>query len=357
MKTLKRVLKVILILIISLAAVFAGIIAYAVISDYKPDEKITVFSSENPDRLTDTLELSLLTWNIGYCALDKDMDFFYDGGTKVFTSKDQYKKNLNAVKDFLSRNDTIDIFMLQEVDIDSKRSFHTNQLDTIAGVLKSYHPFFGKNYDVFFVPVPPASPMGKVKSGIATFSRYTPLSSVRYSFPGKYGFPKQLFMLDRCFLVNRYSLNGGKELVIINTHNEAFDPGEIRKAQMAYLKDFMLGEYTKGNYVIAGGDWNMSPPDFKPEFPANKVNEEQMMMSSDFLPSDWTWIYDSKTPSNRSVIAPYDPATTTTTVIDLYLLSPNIADISVRCINLNFANSDHNPVRIKVKLLKGPGLQ
>jgi hypothetical protein len=45
-----------------------------------------------------------------------------------------------------------------------------------------------------------------------------------------------------------------KELVLINTHNEAFDPGDIRRAQMDYLRTFMIDEYSKGNYVIAGGD-------------------------------------------------------------------------------------------------------
>jgi len=55
--------------------------------------------------------------------------------------------------------------------------------------------------------------------------------------------------------------------------------------------------------------------------------------------------------TERSLHA-YDPATTTTTVIDVFLLSPNIKNVSVECINLDFENSDHNPVRIKVKLFK-----
>jgi hypothetical protein len=62
------------------------------------------------------------------------------------------------------------------------------------------------------------------------------------------------------------------------------------------------------------------------------------------------WIYDNKTPSNRSVTFPYDPSKTTTDVRDFFLLSPNIKAISVKGINLNFENSDHNPVIIKVKL-------
>jgi endonuclease/exonuclease/phosphatase family metal-dependent hydrolase len=347
---LKTIFRLILILIILLLVVFAGIIVYALISDYKPEATEEIYKSDKSDKLDDTSEISLLTWNIGYCGLDREMDFFYDGGTKVFTPRNKCIENLDAVKRFLNNYDSIDFLLIQEIDKKSKRSYNINQFDTLSKFLNDYHSFFAKNYDVFFVPVPPASPMGKVLSGLATFSKIQPSSSVRYSFPGKYSFPKQLFMLDRCFLVNRYPLENGKELLVINTHNEAFDPGEIRKAQMAYLKEFLLSEYEKGNYIITGGDWNQSPPGFKPEFSINKVSADQMMMNSDYLPPEWKWVYDNRTPSNRTVIAAYDPTTTTTTVIDLFLLSPNIEYLDVECVNLDFENSDHNPVIIKIKL-------
>lgn len=351
MMILKKVLKALIILVLILLLAFTGLIVYAVITDYKPKEKEIVFNSENPEKLKDSIEISLLTWNIGYCGLDKDMDFFYDGGTKVFTPREKCIGNLSAVESFIKNNDSIDFIFIQEIDRGSKRSYYINEYDSLVKIMERYFPFFGKNYDVFFVPVPPSSPMGKVLSGLAIFSKCRPSSSVRYSFPGEYGFPKQLFMLDRCFLVNRYPLENGKELLIINTHNEAFDPGEIRRAQMAYLKDFLQAEYNKGNYIIAGGDWNQSPPEFKPDFSVNQVNTLQMMMTSDYLPSEWKWIYDNRTPSNRTVITAYDQATTTTTVLDFFLLSPNISAISIKCVDLNFENSDHNPVIIKVKLL------
>jgi endonuclease/exonuclease/phosphatase family metal-dependent hydrolase len=348
---LKNILKIILVLVVLLLIGFAGIIVYALISDYKPEQKEIIAVSNKPDMLSGSKGISLLTWNIGYCGLDRKMDFFYDGGTKVITPKKNFIANMKAVKDFIRHNDSIDLILIQEIDENSRRSYHYNEYDTISKSLRGFFPFFAKNYDVFFVPVPPSNPMGKVLSGLATFSKYQPSSSTRYSFPGEYGFPKQLFMLDRCFMVNRYPLADGKELLIINTHNEAFDPGEIRKAQMAYLREFLLSEYEKGNYIIAGGDWNQAPPGFQPEFAINKVNTDQMMINSDFLPSEWKWVYDNKTPSNRTVIAVYDPLSTTTTVIDLFLLSPNIKTESVRCINLDFENSDHNPVRIKVRLI------
>ena len=131
-------------------------------------------------------------------------------------------------------------------------------------------------------------------------------------------------MLDRCFIANRYPLDNGKELLIINTHNEAFDPGEIRRAQMAFLKNFLLSEYQKGNYIVAGGDWNQTPPEFKPDFAHNKVNPDQMMIPADYISPGWAWVYDNRNPTNRSVVAAYDQDSTETTVIDLFLLSPNI---------------------------------
>jgi len=350
MKIIKKILNYLLILIIVVILGFIGLIVYAVITDYKPPEQSIIYKGESPSILNDSLTITLLSWNIGYAGLDKEMDFFFDGGTKVITPKSNCLNNLKGISNFLMNNDSIDLILLQEVDRGSKRSYFLDEYDTIADKLSGRSTFFGKNYDVFFVPKPVAQPMGKVLSGIATYSKYTPSMSVRYKFPGDFGFPTQLFWLDRCFLVNRYPMVNGKELIVINTHNEAFDEGDIRKAQMEFLKTFILNEYNSGNYVIAGGDWNQTPPDFKPEFKGNQVNTSQMGMPSDYLPEEWKWIYDNTTPSNRTVIAPYDPAETTTTVIDFFLLSPNIEAFSMKCIQLDFENSDHNPVIIKIRL-------
>jgi endonuclease/exonuclease/phosphatase family metal-dependent hydrolase len=350
MKLIKRILKLFLVVIVLVVIGFVGIIVYAVISDYKPKEKEIISAIAKGEILNDTIEISLLTWNIGYCGMDKEMDFFYDGGTKVFTPETTCINNLLGVEKFLKQNISTDFILVQEIDKNSKRSYHINEYDSLSKSLKGYLPFFAKNYDVFFVPVPPATPMGKVLSGLTTFSKYQPSSSIRYTFPGEYGFPKQLFMLDRCFLVNRYPLSNGKELLVINTHNEAFDPGEIRKAQMAYLRDFLLIEYRNGNYIITGGDWNQNPPDFKPDFPSNKPDMTQMVIPTDYLPSEWKWVYDNKTPSERNVLTAYDPSSTTTNIFDFFLISPNIMKVSVEGIQLNFENSDHNPVKIKLKL-------
>ncbi len=357
MKRLKKILKIFLIFIAFLLLGFIGLILYAIVSDYKPDDKELIARPDNPAALKDSLTLSLLTWNIGYAGLDKDMDFFRDGGIKVITPKDKYLENISGIDDFLVKNDTVNFILLQEIDRDSKRSYRIDQYQGLSEKLSGHSPYFAKNYDVFFVPAPPTKPMGKVVSGIATFSKYNPVSSTRYSLPGDFGFPTQLFYLDRCFMVSRFRIENGKELVLINTHNEAFDEGgSIRKTQMELLREFALNEYSSGNYLILGGDWNQYPPDFRPSFSGNKAftgqvgNFNLVGIEPNYMPAEWKWIYDPTVPSVRTLMAAYDFATTPTSVCDFFLISPNIESVSVKCVHLDFASSDHNPVIIKVKL-------
>ena len=162
--------------------------------------------------------------------------------------------------------DSVDFILLQEVDISSKRSYHRNEVKRFSDDLSNNHAFYGKNYDVFFVPLPFTNPMGSVNSGVLSFSRYNPSEVTRISFPGQYSWPKRLFMLDRCFLVMRFPLPGGKQLLVVNTHNEAYDTGIIRDEQMAFLKKFLIAESELGNYMIVAGDWNQCPPDLQPGF-------------------------------------------------------------------------------------------
>ena len=298
-------------------------------------------------------ELTLLTWNIGYAGLGSEMDFFYDGGKRVRPSKSLNQSYLNSILEFLGRNKEVDFILLQEVDAFSRRSYRNNQMDLFANTLNEHCYSFAKNYDVPFVPMPPTNPMGRVKSGLVSFAKSTPVESERRSFPGNFAWPKSLFMLDRCFLVQRFKTSRSKNLVLINTHNSAFDDGQLRKQQLEVLKDFALEEYQKGNYVIVGGDWNQNPPGFNPDDISSgnlASRNDQGSIPVDFMPAGWTWSYDPKTPTNRSVEFPYRPVSTPTTVIDFFLLSPNITINSVNCVNLNFEASDHNPVLINVNL-------
>jgi hypothetical protein len=100
-----------------------------------------------------------------------------------------------------------------------------------------------------------------------------------------------------------------------------------------------------------GGDWNQTPAGFQPEFEHNIFDTIQLVyIEEGYLPGDWTWLYDSTIPTNRRVAKPYDQAISLTTVIDYYLLSPNIIPVDIQGVNLGFVHSDHHPVLAKIKL-------
>jgi endonuclease/exonuclease/phosphatase family metal-dependent hydrolase len=349
---MKRLFKILLLIVLLPGVVLLILILYATITDYKPAQEEVVYKADvKADTLSLSKTYSLLIWNIGYAGLDRQMDFFYDGGKKVRTTKDQLDQNINCIEKFITGLDSVDFKLLQEVDISSKRSYHRNEVKRFSGDLSKFHAFYGKNYDVFFVPLPFTNPMGSVNSGVLSFSRFNPSEVTRISFPGQYSWPKRLFMLDRCFLVMRFPLPGGKQLLVVNTHNEAYDTGIIRDEQMAFLKKFLLSEYGHGNYIIVAGDWNQCPPDLQPRFSGDIFDTlDYKGIEPGFLPSGWTWAFDNTMPSNRRVDIPYVKGTTRTTVIDFFLLSPNLRSTGCKTVDLGFSCSDHQPVQIKINL-------
>ncbi len=348
--SMRKIIRLIFGVIIIAALGFAGLVGYATLSDFRPDPIIRVFEKKDAAAIENKTTLTLMTWNLGYGGLGRDMDFFYDGGKQVRPEKSVVQKNMTAIESFISSQTDVDFFLLQEVDQNSKRSYGRDEYGRIAGLFPGFFSGFGKNYDVFFVPVPFTNPLGRVLSGLQSLSRFEPVSMDRYSFPGNYDWPMGLFMLDRCFLVARYKLETGKDLLVINTHNSAYDDGTLRKQQLFYLKEFLILEYEKGNHVIVGGDWNQCPPEFNPEFKLNLMdNENRMNIDKAYLPG-WKWAYDKTVPTNRRVVAPYDEKTTLTTVIDFFLLSPNINVTEVKGIHLDFEHSDHNPVKLVMTL-------
>ncbi|MDR1553802.1 MAG: hypothetical protein LBS69_10125 [Prevotellaceae bacterium] len=348
---IRRISKILLVtcfFVIAACILFVLIIS---LTDYKPEKETVLTNMPDAAALNlDTIEI--LTWNTGYAGLDSEMDFFYDGGSKTKTGKENAMRNLDAITSFIADN-SADFVFLQEVDRASTRSYKIDMLSAMTAKKPSYLAFYGINYNVLFVPVPITSPMGQVESGILTLSRYVPSQSVRYAYPAKQSWFKGLFLLDRCFVMCRYPLTNGKQLVLVNTHNSAFDDdGEQRREEMLVLKNFITTEYEKGNYVIAGGDWNQTPP-LESAKPYHGVASEYfvpLQIPGDFMPQSWKWISDGK-PTNRFLDIPYIKGETKETLLDFFLISPNVEAIHTERINKNYQHSDHNPVIAKFVML------
>lgn len=306
--------------------------------------------------LPDTIpvgRLELYTWNIGYCGLGKEMDFFYEDGKMVRPDKEHYERYRDGIFYQLTILNKLDFILLQEVDKHSERSYLDDQVERFKATFKDYAAFFAFNFKTPFIPVPVFSPIGKVNGGLLTLSRFEPVIAERHSFPTAYSWPKRLFMPDRGFILTRYEVSNGKQLVIINTHNSAFsDAAEMRKKEMETIKKMIEKEYLKGNYVIAGGDWNQNPPPFttKSIKDGNIAKSINPGIPADFLPDGFVWAFDPKHPTNRDVNIPYRKGETLTTIINFFILSPNITLLTVNTLQNDFEFSDHQAVGIIVEL-------
>lgn len=348
---MKKIIKWLLIILCIPLLVLVGFLGYMSLTDYRPAsvESLNIEGSASDTLIPDTIQL--ITWNIGYCGLGKEQDFFFDGGKGVRPDKQNYQRYVNGVMETVHGFAGSDVILLQEVDRDAKRSYFQDQVPMIASQLPGYAYAFALNYRSQFIPQPVSEPYGKAVAGIMSLSAYNPSSATRYALAADASWPTGLFMLKRCFMAFRYPVANGKELVVVNQHLSAYDDGTVKQQQMDTLRKFIMNEYAQGNYVIVGGDWNQFPPDYHPAL-SGADGVAGMNVEKDFPEAGWNWVYDLTYPTNRKLNIPYEAGKTETVVIDYFLVSPNIAPLNVEVIDLGFAYSDHQPVRVRVALKK-----
>ncbi len=298
--------------------------------------------------------ISIITWNIGYASLSESEDFFLDGGEKVRPdSIEIVENNLTGISEFIQQN-PVDFWLFQEIDEDSKRSYFINQRDYLS-TNTHMGSAYAYNFKASYVPFPLPT-IGKVEAGIGTFSMHALENSQRISLPVPFTWPVRTVNMKRCLLLSRVSLSEhGKELVLINLHLEAYDDGEGQRAQTELLMETLQNEYEKGNYVIAGGDFNQWFPTVdKTKYPQDENYWSPGNLTQESLPSpEWQYVFDDSTPTGRSLHAPYDKQQKDSWVhyvIDGFIVSPNITVENVKTLDEGFAHSDHNPVLIEIIL-------
>lgn len=344
MKIFKRIL-VFLSIVLILIAVFFAVLFFI---DFKSPKKQILATGNCQALACDTF--SILTWNIGYAGLDAAMDFFYEGGKQSRQTKEQTAKNLHEICNFIQRNDSVDFILLQEVDINSRRSYGVNQFIEIEKAIPHFKSYYTINYNADFVPLPISKPTGKVLSSLVFCTGSDVCELTHYAYPNIMKLPLRAFLYDRCLMAARYNLKNGKQLLIVNTHNSAFDSGKQREEEMIFLRQFVTAEYNLGNYVIVGGDWNQLPPDYNDDIKtAGNFTPQKIPM--DFFPDNWQWI-SGQIHTNRYLDKPYIIGESSTTTLDFFLVSPNIKCNSIEVVDLQFANSDHNPVIAKFSINK-----
>ncbi len=140
--------------------------------------------------------------------------------------------------------------------------------------------------------------------------------------------------------------------MVFNLHLEAYDNGEGKIAQSKKLAEVLSQEYAKGNYVIAGGDFNQV---FKGSHRYPDLGEAGWApgeIDPADLPKHFSLAYDDQQPTVRVLNKPYTGSyeTSQVYVIDGFIVSDNVAVHSVKTKDEQFKYTDHQPVKMEVGL-------
>ena len=201
MVSTKTVLKSIGIILLALILCVVILFGWLSFTEFNPKEveAVPVQTNDNAKALQIGNTISVLSWNIGYAGLGKDSEFFMDGGSDVKSAdEDTMSAYLDGIRSTAYGGDAFaNIYLFQEVDKDSSRTYHTDETEALAGASNS----FALNYSCGFVPYP-VPPIGKVNSGLMTASDFAMERADRVSLPCPFKWPVRIANLKRCLLAN-----------------------------------------------------------------------------------------------------------------------------------------------------------
>lgn len=354
--TLKKIAKVVSIVLGVVVLLLGAYLGWLTFYDYQPlyKENLIIAHRANEEKVDLSKAYSITTYNIGFGAYNQEFDFFMDGGTKSKAKdRETVLENINGSVEELNKINP-DFAFVQEIDINSSRSRKTDQRKLVAHRLDGeYTNCFAFNYKVPYIIYPFNDMHGKISAGQGTYSKYKFETAERISLPTDQSWLARLFGLDRCIIVNRIQTANDKELVLINLHMSAYDKnGEFRQKQLDMLEEILEDEFKKGNYVIAGGDWNHVIPttDIAKFAKAEEKPEWYTYIPDTFNPKGYRFEVDENVPTNRTAGIPYDKDVNYTAIIDGFIVSDNIKVVAKEGTDLQFKYSDHNPTTIKFEL-------
>ena len=352
-----------------------GYVIYVAAQYYRIEDNLTLeVRNGQEEKISLDGEYTVISYNLGFGAYSPEYSFFMDegymkDGTKVTgkyakgMSKEDVEKNVSGQAKFAEEQNA-DFYFFQEADEDADRSYHVNMLERMTAALPAHASVYAENFHTANLFYPFSDPIGKSDAGILTMSRYKIESAVRRSFPITSNFIDKLFDLDRCFSVQYLPIGGSEKLlVLINLHMSAYDEGgTIRAEQLAMLNGVLKEERAKGNYVVAGGDFNHC-------LIADRFASDEEALSAfagGQLTPDWvknSVLHDRELTEGFHIAAnvnaatcrgaemPYEAGVNFETVVDGFLYSDNVEVVSEETIDTGYAFSDHNPVKLTFRFL------
>lgn len=364
---MKKFGKIMGVIILCLVAIIGGYAMYLQATYYRiADHQSLVVKNPQKRELMAGKSYTATTYNVGFGAYNQRYSFFMDTGeTKDgHHTRGKYGTAVSKQAEIQSTNYALkvikkqhpDFALFQEIDTNSTRSFHVNQVQRAKQLFPNLASTFALNFHSGYLAVPLNNPHGKVRSGLLTLTGYQIKNAERRQYPVSSHFIEKFVDLDRAFVVLTLPVNNGHKLILINSHMSAYDKGgKMRAAQLKLLTHVMKVARAKGDYVIVGGDFNhalgskiMTHFKTNQKIPTwvSKLDNRDLPAGFKIVRADNYWT----TPTVRGTDTPYYPEKTYTTVVDGFVVSDNVK-AKAHNIQTNFKETDHNPVKLTFQLI------
>lgn len=259
MRWVGRAAVAVLVLLVVLAATIR-------LTTYHPDDVLAeeVTCPADTPVLQPGQDVTVLSWNVQYFA-GKGYVFWYDlldeSGPDERPSPEDITFTLGEVARVITEVQP-DVVLLQEVDDGAARTDGEDQLARLLPLLDDGYDCHASAFywQAAFVPHPRI--MGSVGMKLSTLSRYQIDEATRFQLPRM---PSDIltrqFDIQRATLETRLPVEGGADLVVHNTHLDAFAQGTDTMQQQVALTRRLLDDLTAaGEPWVLGGDMNLLPP-------------------------------------------------------------------------------------------------
>lgn len=201
--------------------------------------------------------IKALTWNIRFGA--GRLSWFGDGcGDRVILTSTEVKENLQRIAQKITEWD-VDLVLLQEVDVESKRSAYIDQVQWLLDHTEMNYGVYASAWHAQFIP---SDGLGRMNMGTAILSRWPLDNAKRIALPLRddQDALTQYFYLRRNMLKAKLRLPGQNNLYVLNIHTAAFSTDDTKFKHIQRFLEELNALNMQGATFIAGGDLNTLPP-------------------------------------------------------------------------------------------------
>ena len=229
------------------------------VTDFRDIEDAVLYESSSKTNVPDSPpSLLVMTWNVRFGAAR--IPWFGDScGDRVIMSEAEVLENLQAIVYFL---DTVsvkpDILLLQEVDVESKRSGYIDQVQWFLDNTYFNYGAYASMWQAQFIP---SDGLGRVDAGNAILSRWEITEAERIQLPLRTDQDglTQYFYLRRNILKTKIDVPN-QDFYAICTHTTAFATDDTKQKHVETFEQVLDNLNADGATFIAGGDLNSVSP-------------------------------------------------------------------------------------------------